>query len=115
MEISIDTIEGITVVELAGDLDTNTSRDVQSQLLGLTVPKGKMILQLNGVSYMSSAGLRMLLSLYRHTSNHDGQLVLVGVADEIRDTMEVTGFLDFFTACTSMQDAMHALDDPARG
>ncbi|WP_428263920.1 STAS domain-containing protein [Haliangium sp.] len=109
MDIDIRTDQDITVIELAGDLDTNTSREVQAQILPLVSAHGKMIVDLTGVSYMSSAGLRVLLSLYRHTSNQDGILVLVGVAEEIRDTMEITGFWDFFQTCASLDDAMSRL------
>jgi anti-sigma B factor antagonist len=109
MEIKIDKTDDMTVVELIGDLDTNTSRDVQARLLPEVKSRGKMILKLDGVRYMSSAGLRFLLSIYRYSSNQDAVLVLVGVADEIRDTMEVTGFLDYFTACPTMEEALKTL------
>jgi anti-sigma B factor antagonist len=109
MDIQIRTIDGITITELRGELDTNTSREVQSRILAVVEPRGRMILDLTGVSYMSSAGLRMLLSLYRHTANRDAVLVLVGVAEEIRDTMEITGFWGFFTACESMDHALATL------
>ncbi|MCG8423281.1 MAG: STAS domain-containing protein [Proteobacteria bacterium] len=106
VEIEIQSVDGVTIVVLTGELDTNKSRAVQANVLPLVAARGKMIIDLSRVSYMSSAGLRFLLSLYRHTSNQDGVLILVGLADEIRETMEVTGFLDFFTACATMQDAM---------
>jgi anti-sigma B factor antagonist len=109
MEIQLRTAGGVKIIELRGELDTNTSREVQVQILSVVEPRGQVILDLTGVSYMSSAGLRVLLSLYRHTSNQDGVLVLVGVAEEIRDTMEITGFWGFFTACASMDEALAAL------
>jgi anti-sigma B factor antagonist len=39
--------------------------------------------------------------------------VLVGVAEEIRDTMEITGFWGFFTTCASMDEALAALAERA--
>lgn len=109
MDLEIRDVDHITVVALTGDLDTNTFRDVQARILARVVPHGKMVLDLSGVTYMSSAGLRVLLSLYRHTSNQDGELVLVGVAEEIRDTMEITGFWDFFQACGTLDQALTRL------
>ena len=109
MDIQLRTAGEVKIIELRGELDTNTSREVQIQILSVVEPRGRVILDLSGVSYMSSAGLRVLLSLYRHTSNQDGVLVLVGVAEEIRDTMEITGFWEFFTACASMDEALAAL------
>ena len=55
---------------------------------------------MSGVEYMSSAGLRMLLSMYRQISRQNGGIVLVGLAEEIKDTMSVTGFLNFLPSVT---------------
>ena len=46
---------------------------------------------------MSSAGLRMMLLIYRQVIGGGGRVVLVGLSEDIKDTMSVTGFLDFFT------------------
>lgn len=106
MDIDILDKDGITLVTLTGDLDTTSSRDVQAQLLPRLHPGIQWVLELTGVAYMSSAGLRVLLSLYRSTATHDGRLVLVGLSPEIRDTMEVTGFLNFFTAFEALDEAL---------
>jgi len=58
---------------------------------------------------MSSAGLRMLLKLYRSVTGDSGQLVLAGISEEIQDTMEVTGFLQFFTTCSSLEEGLKKL------
>jgi anti-sigma B factor antagonist len=60
------------------------------------------------VDYLSSAGLRLLLLLYREIISRNGQLVLVGVYPEIRTVMSHTGFLSFFTLADSQQEALHA-------
>jgi anti-sigma B factor antagonist len=112
MEIQLHTDGAVRIIELRGELDTNTAREVQARILSVVTPRGRVILDLTGVSYMSSAGLRVLLSLYRHTANQDGVLVLVGVAEEIRDTMEITGFWGFFRACASLDEALAALAEP---
>ncbi|ACY16937.1 STAS domain-containing protein [Haliangium ochraceum] len=109
MDTQIRTEQGIDIITLHGHLDTRSSPAVQAAVLPRVTAKGKMILDLREVSYMSSAGLRVLLSLYRHTSNQQGALVLVGVSEEIRDTMEITGFWNFFTACASMDEALRIL------
>lgn len=98
-----------TVIEMAGDVDANTATLVQQQVLPLALPGSKIILDMTKVPYMSSAGLRMLLSLYRQISTNDGRIVLVGLSEEIRDTMHITGFLDFFTSCETLDSGLKAL------
>ena len=64
---------------------------------------------MSGVEYMSSAGLRMLLSMYRQISRQNGSIVLVGLGEEIKDTMSVTGFLNFFTIRDTVDEGLKAL------
>ena len=96
------------MVELAGDVDTNTAPTVQEKVLSLAQSESKILLDLSDVTYMSSAGLRMLLLLYRRASAQ-GQLVLVGLSEEIQDTMFATGFLDFFTTCETLESGLETL------
>jgi anti-sigma B factor antagonist len=106
---SLDVLEQVTVVELVGDIDGSTASGVQSQVLPLAQAGGKMLLDMTQVPYMSSAGLRMLLSVYRQITAKDGQVVLVGLSEEIQDTMSITGFLDFFTARETLDAGLEAL------
>ncbi len=109
MNINVKTVGDITVVELIGEVDANTAPEVQQQVLPLALPQSKILLNMSEVPYMSSAGLRMLLSLYRQASAKDGQLVLVGLAQEIYRTMSVTGFLNFFTTCETQEIGLELL------
>jgi anti-sigma B factor antagonist len=110
MEIATRTIGEITVVELNGDIDANTAPKVQELVLPLALPGSKLLLNMTAVPYMSSAGLRSLLALYRQTSVQEGKLVLVGLSEEIIDTMTITGFLDFFIAKESVEEGIAALN-----
>jgi anti-sigma B factor antagonist len=109
MDITINNLQAVTVVELAGDLDANTASEVQQKVISLATPSSKILLDLHGVEYMSSAGLRMLLSLYRHVTASDGQVVLVGLAPRIYKTMSITGFLNFFTTCETLESGLAVL------
>lgn len=109
MNVDIETVEDITVVKLAGELDGLAAPIVQQQLLPIAQAGGKILLNMTEVQYMSSSGLRMLLSTYRHISNSGGRIVLVGVAGVIEDTLSAAGFLQFFTVCQTLDDGMEAL------
>ncbi len=100
----------VTVVNLIGEVNYNTASAVEEAVFPLAQPNVLLLLNMTQVSYMSSAGLRMLLSLYRHVTSQDGQIVLVGLIEEIRDAMSVTGFLDFFIDCDSTKAAFSALN-----
>ncbi len=109
MEISTKTVKDVTVVEMQGELDGKTSAEAQEKVLPLAQAGGRILLDMRGVAYMSSAGLRLLLSLYRQVTGKNGKIVLVGVKEEIRDTMSVTGFLKFFVIHGTVEEGVAAL------
>ncbi len=113
MDVNIRTDDAVTIVELAGDLDASTAPAVQAQILPLAQPDHNLILDMTRVEYMSSAGLRMLLSTYRQIAAANGRVILVGLSEEIEDTMSVTGFLDFFVTGRTLQDGLDALQKTA--
>jgi len=82
---------------------------VQDQIIPMTIDVKKLILDLSKVDYMSSAGLRVLLLLYRQVASQKGQIILVGLSPSILDTMSVTGFLKFFMVMDEIEAAMTAL------
>jgi anti-sigma B factor antagonist len=109
MEINVKTMACVTVVEMVGDVDSNTASKAQEQILPLAQPGSKILLDMSRVGYMSSAGLRLLLSLYRQVTGHDGSIVLAGLGDEIKDTMSITGFLNFFTTRDTVDEGLKTL------
>ncbi len=106
---TLNTIDQVTIVELIGDIDGSTASLVQEQVLPLAQSAARILLDLTQVPYMSSAGLRMLLSVYRQISSHSGEVILVGLSEEIHDTMSITGFLDFFTTRDTLDSGLEAL------
>ena len=106
IEINIENVaaSAASVVRLSGEIDATTAAVVQQNVLPLTTPGCRLVMDLTNVAYMSSAGLRMLLSLYRNASSKQGKIVLVGLTEELRDTMSMTGFLGYF----SLEDTVEA-------
>jgi len=96
MNISLKKSSGIDIVEIEGSIDSKTAPDLQDSILNIIAGTSKIILDLTKVSFVSSAGLRVLLMVYRQLKAKDGKVVLVGVSDEIKDVMFMTGFITFF-------------------
>ncbi len=97
MSINTKTVAGVKIIEIAdNNVDSRTVSNIQHELFPLIESNKKLIIDLSQVSYMSSAGLRMLLSSYRKITAKNGKLIIVGLSEEIKDTMSVTGFLNFF-------------------
>jgi anti-sigma B factor antagonist len=109
MEVRVREAGKITVVELAGELTWSTAPVAQARIVEQLHPGSRIVVDMSGVSFMASAGLRMLLVVYRTVGGTGGRVILAGASEEIRETMEVTGFLDFFTLCGSLESAIAEL------
>jgi anti-sigma B factor antagonist len=109
MEIDIKTVRQVAVVEIAGELDGRTAPEAQERVLPLVQPGCKIILDMRKVPYMSSAGLRLFLLLNRKISSDNGHIALIGLSEEIRDTMDMTGFLNYFTTYETLDAALDTL------
>lgn len=106
MEIKINSIENGHVVTIEGEIDSSSASQVTETITPLATEKSKIILDMTQVSYMSSAGLRTLLSIHRQSIAKEAKLTLVGLSEDIKDTMSVTGFLNFFTVSDSLEKAI---------
>lgn len=104
MDVNVATRQNAQVVTIAGEIDGSSAPQAQATILAQVGEGAKVVLDMTGVTYMSSAGLRMLLLAYRTVNNKGGKIALVGLSDDLKDTMSVTGFLDFFT-CADTLDA----------
>lgn len=109
MEIQTKEMDGVAVVSMAGEIDSKTAPEAQETLLPFVEAHSRIVMDLSGVSFMSSAGLRTMLLLYRHVTAQNGKVALVGLSEQIQDTMSATGFLDFFELCDTVENAIAAV------
>jgi len=84
------------VVSLAGRLDTLTAPQLEDELMNEIDNVTSLVLDFAGLEYVSSAGLRVLLSAQKKM-NAKGSMVLRNVSEEIREIFDVTGFSDILT------------------
>lgn len=109
MDVKVRQEDGVDIVELVGSLDGKTAPEVRDQLQPVLSTAEKLILDLSGVDYLSSAGLRLLLLAYREITSRKGKVALLGVSKDIRTVMSHTGFLGFFTLADSREQAANAV------
>lgn len=101
--------DDIHVVTLQGEIDGKTAPEAQQQITPLMADSQALLLDMRGVDYMSSAGLRMMLLLYRQMASKDGKVALVGLSEEVEETMSATGFLEFFVTAADVDAGLAAL------
>ena len=84
------------VVTLEGRLDTTTAPDLEKELKDSLDDVTELIMDFEKLEYISSAGLRVLLSAQKIMSRQ-GEMKLIHVSDTVMEIFEVTGFDDILT------------------
>lgn len=84
-------------VLLEGRLDTNTAPDFYREIEPLLGSLSTLILDFEKIDYISSAGLRVLLTFEQELEENGKQMQVCHVNEIIRDVFDVTGFLDILT------------------
>ena len=80
-------------VKVSGRLDTNTSPELEEQLNSLIPSVENLVIDFAELDYISSAGLRVLLSAHKKVSLN-GKMVIKNINDVVSEVFEVTGFKD---------------------
>lgn len=93
MTLEIKKNQDETVIEIAGRLDTITA-PVLDKTINEDIEQTKnLVLNIKGVDYISSAGLRVLLSAQKKMQKI-GSMKVTNVCAEVMDVFEMTGFAD---------------------
>lgn len=81
---------------IEGRLDTTTAPQLEAELRGSIDGIDRLLLDFASLEYVSSAGLRVLLSAQK-VMNRQGSMVIRNVSEDVMDVFEVTGFVDILT------------------
>lgn len=81
---------------VSGRLDTTTAPQLEAELKASIGGVELLVLDFAGLEYLSSAGLRVLLSAQK-VMNKQGSMVVRNVNETIQEIFEVTGFCDILT------------------
>ena len=82
-------------ISLVGRLDVNTAPDLEKELNGLD-ELDCLIFDLKDLEYLSSTGLRIILSCQKKM-NENGKMIVRNANEDIKDIFDITGFTDILT------------------
>lgn len=106
LEIRDESVGDVLVLDLKGRLDTDTSADLELAVQDLLQTGARdFIINLAGVGYVSSAGLRVLLMLGKGVDGK-GSLRLAGLNPTVRQVFDVAGFTQLFTILPDREAAL---------
>lgn len=110
LSIETDTVEGVVVVRLIGELDAATSVDLQSRLarFGEGRPP-RVVVDLSGLAFIDSSGLNAFATSARSIDASGGTLVLAGASAHIRQVFDIVHLASQVRIEPTVSDAVQAL------
>ena len=93
MNINIEKNNGRVILKIEGRLDTTSAPELEKAINNEGDSLKNLVLDFNCVDYISSAGLRVLLSAQKKM-NVQGHMELINVSEAVMDIFEMTGFAD---------------------
>ena len=98
MQITVREFNHIVLISITERIDGSTAPEVEKVLESLQYRgKYKLVVDMSQLEYISSAGYRVLLSAQRNSKRYDqGEVILAGVPQQIRQSLEISGFTDYF-------------------
>ena len=107
MQISVKTTNEVKVLAFEGRLDTQTSPDAQQQLTRL-IEEGetKILVNLEKLDYISSAGLHVLLTAANQLKLVDGELRVCGLNEVVKEVFDISGFMTILKVFGSETEAL---------
>ena len=97
MEVNITESEGMMTARLVGRLDTPAAVEITGEIQPLLDGADKtLVLDCSELSYISSSGLRIFLTIRKAAAEAGGKVVIEGLSPQIRQVFMMTGFLQLF-------------------
>jgi anti-sigma B factor antagonist len=112
MQIDTRDVAGMTVVDMVGRLDTSTSGDAYDQMVAIAKSgASKVILNLDKVEYVSSAGLRVILTAAKLLKSSMGEMKICHANGVVKEVLESSGFDHIIDIYDEENEAIAALNE----
>jgi anti-sigma B factor antagonist len=109
MDISVRETGGVSVMDFTGNLDTNTSPAAESVVNQLLEGGSeKLIFNFMDLNYISSSGLRILLSTAKKMKTSGGKMMVCNLNDTVQEVFDISGFAAILDLASNEEEALAA-------
>ena len=110
MEIATKKKGGAVVVSVTERIDAVTAPEFEKGLLALMAGGDyTLVLNLTGLEYISSAGLRSILSTAKQLKTKNGKMLFTGLRGPVKDVFKISGFGSIFKIFETEEEALRQI------
>ncbi|NQV35751.1 MAG: STAS domain-containing protein [Phycisphaeraceae bacterium] len=107
MNITLSKVDKALIASVEGRLDAETSSDMETQLNeAIEKERSSLILDLDHLEYISSAGLRVILSLAKKVKTSGKAFMLCSLQDSVEQVFEISGFVGIMKIVADKEAAL---------
>ena len=107
--INIEKINDVTAISFKDDnkLNVTVTQKIKTEIVKAIVPGSKIVLDLNGISYIDSTGFGMLLSVLRHCKNNNSALKLCNISAEVMELIKLLQLQSIFDIRANVEECVN--------
>lgn len=106
----------IAVITISGRLDAATVNQLDRAFTEAQAARNRVfIIDMSGLHYVSSSGLRVLLTGRNNARRRGGDVLLCGLTSSVREVFDMVGFTGVFNIYASFEQAQEAATGPTKG
>ena len=110
MDIKTERNDGTLIAKAQGRIDGVNARDFEEAMkAAISSDDGTVVIDLEGLSYISSAGLRVILLIAKTLRKRNAELILCSLSDPIREVFEISGFDKIIPVHASREQALSSI------
>jgi len=107
MEISVQDYKRVSVIKVTGRVDSATAPDLEAALKKqLEGDKAHIVMDLSEVEYMSSAGLRAMVSTLKAARRVSGDVRIAAASPRVEEVLHLAGLSSIFTMYGTREEAI---------
>jgi anti-anti-sigma factor len=109
MEVTESRSGSTTTLRIVGRVDSSVAKTLEQKVLDVASRDDHIVVDLCGMNYVSSAGLRSFIILAKHARTKNQIIALSGMSEEVGEIFEISGLLELFKIYDSVEAAVAAL------
>jgi anti-sigma B factor antagonist len=106
LSIQTDQMQSVSVITVKGRVDSDTAPELDSALTKLLEENNKVVLNLEGVEYVSSAGLRAIVKAYQNAKKSGGNVHLASASSSVEGILLTVGMMQMFKMFPTSEEAV---------
>ena len=111
VNLALESKDDVLILRVSGRLDAVSSPQLEKQVMDAIAEQdySKVLMNFKDVNYLSSAGMRLLLSTTKKMKSKGGKFVISNISDNVMEVIKMAGFDHILSICANEEEGFQTL------